>query len=130
MKTVKLTMLTVTGLMLTSLTVMASDFYIYPKKGQNEQQQSKDAMECQTWATKQSGFDPTAAPPTVPQAAAPARGGALRGAALGAIVSPNSQKGAAIGAGVGAAVQGRRNAAALEEQRAAQAQVSGDYAQK
>ncbi|MDX2464673.1 MAG: glycine zipper domain-containing protein, partial [Porticoccus sp.] len=65
-----------------------------------------------------------------PQAAAPARGGALRGAALGAIVGSNSKKGAAIGAGVGAAAQGRRNAAALDQQREAQAQVSGDYAQK
>ena len=36
-----------------------SDLFIYPKNGQSEEQQSKDRYECHTWATSQSGFDPT-----------------------------------------------------------------------
>ena len=36
-----------------------ADLFIYPKNGQNEEQQSKDRYECHSWATSQSGFDPT-----------------------------------------------------------------------
>lgn len=36
-----------------------SDIFIYPKNGQNEEQQSKDRYECHSWAASQSGFDPT-----------------------------------------------------------------------
>ncbi len=35
------------------------DLFIYPKNGQNEEQQSKDRYECHSWAASQSGFDPT-----------------------------------------------------------------------
>jgi hypothetical protein len=37
----------------------ATDLFIYPKNGQSEEQQSKDRYECHSWATSQSGFDPT-----------------------------------------------------------------------
>ncbi|HWG75917.1 MAG TPA: DUF6515 family protein [Steroidobacteraceae bacterium] len=33
--------------------------YIYPKNGQSQDQQSKDRYECHSWATNQTGFDPT-----------------------------------------------------------------------
>ena len=36
-----------------------SDLFIYPKNGQNEEQQARDRYECHSWAAGQSGFDPT-----------------------------------------------------------------------
>jgi hypothetical protein len=36
-----------------------SDLFIYPKNGQNEDQQARDRYECHSWAAGQSGFDPT-----------------------------------------------------------------------
>ena len=32
---------------------------VYPKNGQSEEQQGKDAFECHRWAVGQTGFDPT-----------------------------------------------------------------------
>jgi hypothetical protein len=37
----------------------ASETFVYPKNGQNVEQQSKDRYECYRWAADQSGFDPT-----------------------------------------------------------------------
>jgi hypothetical protein len=37
----------------------SDDVFIYPKNGQNEEQQGKDKYECHKWASDQSGFDPT-----------------------------------------------------------------------
>jgi hypothetical protein len=85
------------------------DLFIYPQKGQTQEQQSKDRNECHTWAVQQAGFDPNA-PTVAPQAGAQGstggevvRGGA-RGAALGAVggaIAGDAGKGAAIGAAVG-----------------------------
>lgn len=33
--------------------------FIYPRKGQSEQQQARDRYECHSWARDQTGFDPT-----------------------------------------------------------------------
>src|SRR5579863_2329368 len=69
-----------------------TDMFIYPAKGQNQEQQDKDRYECHSWAVQQTGFDPSR-----PQAAAPGSSqqyqpsqphvlkGATRGAALGAV---------------------------------------------
>ena len=38
--------------------------YIYPKKGQSEEQQADDRYECHRWAVTQTGFDPTQPPTT------------------------------------------------------------------
>jgi hypothetical protein len=85
------------------------DVFIYPQKGQSQEQQSKDRNECHTWAVQQTGFDPNApvaASQSSTQGAAGGevvRGGA-RGAALGAVggaIAGNAGKGAAIGAVVG-----------------------------
>ena len=88
--------------------------FAYPKGGQDQQQQSKDQLECHQWSAQQSGFDPTVPPsqPQVSQQTAPPpdrSGGAVRGAAggaaLGAVggaIAGDTGKGAAIGAGVGA----------------------------
>ena len=35
------------------------DFFIYPKNGQTQEQQSQDRYECHAWASNQTGFDPT-----------------------------------------------------------------------
>ncbi|MET0293247.1 MAG: DUF6515 family protein, partial [Steroidobacteraceae bacterium] len=35
------------------------DLYIYPMRGQNEQQQSDDRYECHRWAVKETHYDPT-----------------------------------------------------------------------
>jgi hypothetical protein len=38
----------------------AEDFYIYPRNGQSQEQQAADRYECHSWASSQTGFDPTA----------------------------------------------------------------------
>jgi hypothetical protein len=89
--------------------------FFYPSHGQTAQQQDRDKYECNNWAVRESGFDPSA-PATPPHlrmqvASAPAPGsgaaaGAIGGAALGALVaSPwNPGAGALFGALTGAAV--------------------------
>ena len=96
--------------------------YIYPSKGQSQEQQERDKFECYNWARQQTGFDPTApsyasTPPPPPKAKAPQQGGLVqggaRGAALGAVggaIAGNAGKGAAIGGATGAMVGGMRRA--------------------
>ncbi len=96
--------------------------YIYPSKGQSQEQQDRDKYECYNWARQQTGFDPTAPspPPVLPRlpskAKAPQGGllqGGARGAALGAVggaIAGDAGKGAAIGAATGAMVGGMRRA--------------------
>src|SRR5262245_28498736 len=66
--------------------------YIYPSKGQSQEQQERDKFECYNWARQQTGFDPTT--PSYASTSPPSRreapqGGLLqggaRGAALGAV---------------------------------------------
>ncbi len=42
------------------------ELFIYPKNGQSPDQQAKDRYECHTWASSQTGFDPTVANGGVP----------------------------------------------------------------
>jgi hypothetical protein len=35
------------------------DFFVYPRNGQSEAQQSQDRFECHQWAVTQTGFDPS-----------------------------------------------------------------------
>jgi hypothetical protein len=37
----------------------STQVFIYPRKGQSEQQQAKDRYECHSWAVSQTGYDPT-----------------------------------------------------------------------
>lgn len=85
---------------------------IYPSEGQTPEQQAQDDVECQAWATQNTGVDPVAiAQAPAPQSSGSSAGGnavrgGLGGAALGAIggaIGGDVGKGAAIGAGVGAA---------------------------
>lgn len=47
---------------------IADQLFIYPKKGQSEQQQATDRYECHRWAVDQTGFDPTKPGGNVPTA--------------------------------------------------------------
>jgi hypothetical protein len=106
----------------------AAQQYVYPAKGQSPDQQKKDEGECQGWAVKQSGFDPSAPPPA---AAAPAKpttatgttpGAGVRGAAGGAIIggiAGDAGAGAAAGAVVARSASRRQN---KNEQQQASAQ--------
>ena len=86
---------------------LAQQPFIYPTRGQSQQQLEFDKGQCYTWGVQQSGYDPANPPPPSapppytppPQSGGIARGlfgGALLGAGLGAI-SGNAGEGAAIG---------------------------------
>jgi hypothetical protein len=103
----------------------AGQLYIYPDKGQSQQQQASDRGQCSNWAVQQSRFNP--ANPQIPGGPPPTvgapRGGLFRGAAggaaLGAIggaIGGNAGKGAAIGVGTGALFGGMRRRRWAEEE--------------
>jgi hypothetical protein len=120
----------------------AQQMFIYPSRGQAQEQQHRDKYECNQWAVEQTGFDPSnpppaqsyggyqPPPPTMPQGGG-LFGGAFRGAALGAIggaIGGNAGEGAAIGAATGGLFGGmRRRERMMEyerEQSAYQMQVA------
>ncbi|MBN2439451.1 MAG: hypothetical protein JXL20_12730 [Deltaproteobacteria bacterium] len=45
----------------------ADQMFIYPRQGQNEQQQADDRYACHRWAVEQTGFDPTQPPGGSPE---------------------------------------------------------------
>lgn len=107
--------------------VAASDLFVYPSKGQSQEQTEKDKWECHQWAVKNTGFDPSAPPRATspPPVKEPESGGFLSGAAggaaLGAIggaIAGDAGKGAAIGAATGGLFGGMRR---HETQRANEA---------
>jgi hypothetical protein len=120
----------------------SAQMYIYPSKGQSQQQQDKDRYECHSWAVQQTGFDPSKTNPgnsqyLDPQPYLPSQRhvikGAGRGAALGAIggaIAGDAGKGAAAGAAVGGGVgvlrrrDERRQQASDSQQQRAQAQTN------
>jgi len=57
----------------TAAPTQQSDLFIYPKNGQSEEQQGRDRYECHSWASGQSGFDPTQPSGGVPEAQASAK---------------------------------------------------------
>lgn len=124
-----------------------SQVFAYPLHGQTPEQQDRDHYECSTWATQQTGFDPSA-PGVAPHdrvqvvSAGPPPGtntaiGAVAGAIIGAAIAPRWQAapaalaGAVVGSAIGSSadaanaqatrtvVVADRRAAAAEEQRAA-----------
>ncbi len=118
----------------------AQDVFMYPARGQSQQQQDRDRYECHSWAVGQTGFDPsraTAAPaapavPPPPAQEAPQGGllrGGARGAAIGAVggaIGGDAGKGAAIGAATGAMIGGIRR----RDQMQRQAQQQSAYQQQ
>jgi hypothetical protein len=122
-------------LVLTSISVLthpviASDVFVYPTKGQNKEQQSKDESECHSWSVGQTNFDPskpTQASTPAPQQQQSDQGGVVqggaRGAAVGAVggaIGGNAGKGAAIGAAAGGVGSGLRNRNEQKQQKQAQ----------
>ena len=114
---------------------MAQESFVYPSKGQSQQQQATDEAECRSWAVQQSGFD-SANPPPPPSGVAPVDtgfgvvGGAARGAALGAVggaIAGDAGKGAAIGAATGGLFGGMRKRGREREQAAQQGQAQAQY---
>jgi hypothetical protein len=102
----------------------------YPAQGQTLERQDRDKYECNGWAVKQSGFDPSlpSTPPHLRVRAVieppPGTGvavGAVSGAVLGAAVSRpwESGSGALAGAVAGALIGGIADSARLEQARAA-----------
>ncbi|HEY4339665.1 MAG TPA: hypothetical protein VGM97_06960 [Steroidobacteraceae bacterium] len=103
--------------------------YAYPQQGQSPQQQDRDHYECSTWATQQTGFNPSA--PNVPPhervrvvgGPAPGSGvavGAVTGGILGAAVSNPRNAGAGLllgallGGAIGAGAEASANAQAQD----------------
>jgi len=117
----------------------AQDVFMYPARGQGQQQQDRDRYECHSWAVGQTGFDPSrasaaAAPPPPPPPQQEARQGGLlrggaRGAAVGAVggaIGGDAGKGAAIGAATGALIGGIRRRDQMERE----AQQQSSYQQQ
>jgi hypothetical protein len=119
--------------------VVASAPFMYPERGQSQQQQQADQGQCHVWAVQQSGFDPASAnarmagapPPPPPQqvvGSGAMAGGAARGAAIGAVggaIGGDAGKGAAIGAASGALIGGMRRSRQIQDEQAAyQAQAA------
>jgi hypothetical protein len=113
-----------------------TSIYAYPLKGQTPDQTDRDRYECYVWATRQSGFDPSApnVPPhdrmrvlAGPPGPPPGTGtavGAVTGAILGAAVSGPRDAGAGLlvggllGAAVGTAAQASADQQAQANARA------------
>ena len=124
------------AMMLGTPSVIASDLYVYPAKGQSADQQSKDEYDCYQWAKRDTGFDPMAVPttstpaPTTEQRQGGVLRGALGGAAIGGIVggSDDAGKGAAIGGLLGGMRQRRHNVEEEQQQAQWEQQESSQYA--
>jgi hypothetical protein len=121
----------------TTAGVAGAEVFVYPKQGQSQERFRQDQYECHSWATSQTGVDPSrpavaSAPPPPPASGGAVRGGA-RGAAVGAIggaIGGDAGQGAAIGAGVGAAAglmrQNQYNRQAAASAATSQNQQSAD----
>ena len=116
--------------------------FVYPAKGQSEDQLERDRYECHTWAVQQSGFDPSRsngqAYRNVVVAPPPGSGtatGAIGGAILGSILAGPRDSGfgllfgAATGAIVGSAVDANNQAQVAEAHRQAYQQAAEDRTQ-
>ena len=133
----RLARLACSGLVVAGLPALAAGApFVYPERGQSQQQQQQDRGQCYAWASQQTGFDPATArvnaPPPPPNqqvvGSGAMAGGAMRGAALGAVggaIGGDAGKGAAIGAATGALLGGMRRRQEIQyEQNAYQNQVA------
>jgi hypothetical protein len=124
------------GLIVIAVTAMtlpcqAQSLITYPAKGQSPAQQDQDRYACHTWATQQSGYNPSQPPaPPDPYGPSPLRG-AARGAAIGAVggaIGGNAGKGAGIGAATGALIGGIRRRDQYAQQQSSSSQQQSLYA--
>ncbi len=111
------------------------DMFIYPNKGQSQEQQERDKFECHSWAVKQSGFDPmkrptTSTPPPTREARRGGVGrGAFRGAAIGGAVGGISKRGSAgRGAAAGAVGGGMIGGMRRHDQRKSEKRAQKNWA--
>jgi hypothetical protein len=116
-------------------TAWAQDLFVFPAKGQSQEQMERDKFDCYQWAKQQTGFDPmkapqaTAPPPQTASSGARPLRGAARGAAVGAVggaIAGDTGKGAAIGAASGALIGGMRR----REEASRQAQAEQQWAEQ
>ena len=111
----------------------AQDLMIYPKDGQDKDQQEQDEFQCYRWSRDETGFDPmvvptaTAAPPQQEAKKGGVGRGAVRGAAVGGII--DGSDGAKTGAAAGALVGGMRRSSQNRSEAQAQAQWEQEQAQ-
>jgi predicted lipid-binding transport protein (Tim44 family) len=108
----------------------AQELFVYPAKGQTDQQMAQDKEECHGWAVTQTGVDPVqlaeaaAAPPAKSGGGGGgALGGAAMGAARGAISGGDVGAGAMQGVGIGRLIHAVRARRQMEEQQSAAAQA-------
>lgn len=113
--------------------VAAQELIIFPRDGQDKDQQELDEFQCYRWARDETGFDPMEVPTATeapPQQEAKKGGvgrGAVRGAAVGGIVGGSS--GAKTGAAAGGLVGGARRSDQNRSEAQAQAQWEQEQAQ-
>lgn len=106
--------------------------YVYPAKGQSEEQQASDESICYKWAKAQTSVDPAALPPATPAPTQKSQNGAVKGAARGAAAGAvfgaiwgNAGAGAASGALAGG-ISGHRNEQAVNNAAEHYAQASAN----
>lgn len=114
------------------------ELYVYPAKGQSQEQLDRDRYDCHLWAVRQTGFDPSVAQSSGSQSRerssreATSRGpetaenvmrGAVAGAIIGSAVSSPRERsegaivGATAGAVIGAAASQVGTATVVERER-------------
>jgi hypothetical protein len=106
--------------------VANAEVYVYPSKGQTQEQQQSDQGECRSWASKNTGVNPSAAPPQR-QSAAKKQGGVLKGAVVGAAIRGVTGGDAGTGAAIGGVFGGVRQA---NKNNSAQQQTDAQYQQQ
>ncbi|HEY9104612.1 glycine zipper 2TM domain-containing protein [Chitinimonas sp.] len=118
----------------------SSRVYFYPDQGQSPEQQDRDRYECNGWAVRQSGFDPSLPQPNVsrhilsrpdPEPGRDTAAGTVVGAMVGAVASDphHTAEGMAVGALAGAVIgavsdQNRKEAADRAESAAIEREQS------
>ncbi len=93
-------------------TSLAEAQQVYPAQGQSSAQQASDEQECSSWATSQTGYQPSGSSSSGGIVSDRALRGAARGAGIGAIgglIAGDAGTGAAVGAAVGGITGGIRN---------------------
>ena len=135
MLTVFLVSLISVEVILTDESYAQDDLFVYPMKGQSDEQLEKDKYDCYQWSKKETGFDPMQ-PPTAteppPQEGAK-KGGVAKGAVRGGLVglgvgaiAGDAGEGAAIGAVAGGLFGGMRR----QDQKKKQEQAEQQWAQE
>lgn len=125
----------VLGYALLSGHATAQDLFVYPARGQSDEQLSIDRYECHRWAAVEADFDPTEfgeqAPPRAVRVPVPenesehaTRTGAIVGAAAGAVIGAQNDEagegaviGAILGTIAGSAVEANGEREAREQAR-------------